>query len=88
MRGFRRLGPGGHLVFMSCSHAFTRDMLFDVLADAARDAGAVCRVVREIHQPEDHPALLGVPETDYLKGFVMGVEEWEWKNERNKSRAF
>ena len=43
--------------------------------DAARDAGAVCRVVREIHQPEDHPALLGVPETDYLKGFVMGVEE-------------
>ena len=75
VRGFRRLGPGGHLVFMSCSHAFTRDMLFDVLADAARDAGAVCRVVREIHQPEDHPALLGVPETDYLKGFVMGVEE-------------
>ena len=75
VRGFRRLGPGGHLVFMSCSHAFTRDMLFDVLAGAARDAGAVCRVVREIHQPEDHPALLGVPETDYLKGFVMGVEE-------------
>lgn len=75
VRGFRRLGAGGHLIFMSCSHAFTRDMLFDVLADAARDAGAVCRVVREIHQPEDHPALLGVPETDYLKGFIMGVEE-------------
>ena len=37
--------------------------------------GELCRVVREIHQPEDHPALLGVPETDYLKGFVMGVEE-------------
>ena len=75
VRGFRRLGPGGHLLFLSCSHAFTRDMLLDTLNDAARDAGAVCRIVHEIHQPQDHPALLGVPETDYLKGFVMGVED-------------
>ena len=75
VRGFRRLDAGGHLVFMSCSHAFTRDMLLDTLNDAARDAGSVCRIVHEIHQPQDHPALLGVPETDYLKGFVMGVEE-------------
>ena len=75
VRGFRRLDAGGHLVFMSCSHAFTRDMLLDTLNDAARDAGSVCHIVHEIHQPQDHPALLGVPETDYLKGFVMGVEE-------------
>ena len=75
VRGFRRLGPGGHLLFLSCSHAFTRDMLLDTLNDAARDAGAVCRIVHEIHQPQDHSALLGVPETDYLKGFVMGVED-------------
>ena len=75
VRGFRRLETGGHLVFMSCSHAFTRDMLLDTLGDAAKDAGAACRVVREIHQPQDHPALLGAPETDYLKGFVIGVED-------------
>lgn len=50
-------------------------MLLDTLNDAARDAGAVCRIVHEIHQPQDHSALLGVPETDYLKGFVMGVED-------------
>ena len=74
VRGFRRLGAGGHLIFLSCSHAFSREMLFDLLADAARDAGIVCRVVRGIGQPEDHPALLGVPETDYLKGFVVGAE--------------
>ena len=75
VRGFRRLEPGGHLAFLSCSHAFTRDMLLDTLAEASRDAGASCRVAREIHQPQDHPALLGVPETDYLKGFIMGVED-------------
>lgn len=75
VRALRRLEAGGHLVFMSCSHAFSRDMLLDTLNDAARDAGRVCRVVHEIHQPQDHPTLLGAPETDYLKGFVMGVEE-------------
>lgn len=75
VRGFRRLEAGGHMVFLSCSHAFTRDMLLDTLAEAAKDAGTVCRIVHEIHQPQDHPAMLGVPETDYLKGFVMGVSE-------------
>lgn len=74
VRGFRRLEQGGHLAFLSCSHAFTRDMLLDTLRDAAKDAERTCRIVHEIHQPQDHPALLGVPETDYLKGFVMGVE--------------
>jgi 23S rRNA (cytosine1962-C5)-methyltransferase len=58
---------------MSCSHAFTRDMLLETLNDAAIDAGASCRIAMEIHQPQDHPALPGVPETDYLKGFVLGV---------------
>ncbi|MDO5114993.1 MAG: class I SAM-dependent rRNA methyltransferase [Synergistaceae bacterium] len=75
LRGFRRLESGGHMLFLSCSNAFTRDMLLDTLHEAARDAGSVCRLLNEIHQPPDHPALLGVPETDYLKGFVMGVEE-------------
>lgn len=74
VRGLRRLCGGGHFVFLSCSHAFTRDMLLDTLADAALDAGARCSIVGEIHQPQDHPAMLGVPETEYLKGFIMGVE--------------
>lgn len=75
VRAFRMLGRGGQLVFICCSHAFTREMLLDVLAEASRDVGVVCRVTRGISQPEDHPALLGVPETDYLKGFVVGVTE-------------
>lgn len=75
VRGFKRLCDGGHLVFLSCSHAFTREMLLSTLNEAARDAGVICRVALEIHQPQDHPALLGVPETDYLKGFVLGVRK-------------
>ena len=73
VRAFKRLHDGGHLVFLSCSHAFTRDMLLDTLNEAAMDEGTSCKIAMEIHQPQDHPALSGVPETDYLKGFVLGV---------------
>ncbi|MDO5562082.1 MAG: class I SAM-dependent rRNA methyltransferase [Synergistaceae bacterium] len=75
VRGLRRLREGGYLVFLSCSHAFTRDMLLETLTEAARDDDTLCRVALEIHQPQDHPALAGVPETDYLKGFVLGVRK-------------
>jgi 23S rRNA (cytosine1962-C5)-methyltransferase len=75
IRGLKRLREGGHLVFLSCSHAFTRDMLLDTLHEAARDEGTSCRIAMEIHQPQDHSALSGVPETDYLKGFVLGVNK-------------
>lgn len=74
VRGLKRLRDGGHLVFLSCSYAFTRDMLLDTLNEAAKDEGTSCRIALEIHQPQDHPVLSGVPETDYLKGFVLGVQ--------------
>jgi 23S rRNA (cytosine1962-C5)-methyltransferase len=74
IRGLNRIKDGGHLVFLSCSHAFTREMLLSVLNEASIDAGISCRIALEIHQPFDHPALSAVPETDYLKGFVMGVQ--------------
>ena len=73
LRGLNRLRDGGYLVFLSCSHAFTKEMLLDSLNDAALDSGVSCRVAFEIHQPQDHPPLLGVPETNYLKGLVLGV---------------
>lgn len=73
VRAMKCLRHGGYLVFLSCSHAFTRDMLLETLNDAARDENVTCRVALEIHQPQDHPALASVPETDYLKGFAMEV---------------
>lgn len=73
LRAMKCLKDGGHLVFLSCSHAFKREMLLDVINGAAGDEGVICRVAQEIHQPQDHPALAAVPETDYLKGFAMEV---------------
>lgn len=74
LRGFNRLKNGGYLVFLSCSHSFSRDMLLSTLNEAAMDANVSCKIALEIHQPFDHPVLAAVPETDYLKGFVMGVQ--------------
>jgi 23S rRNA (cytosine1962-C5)-methyltransferase len=49
-------------------------MLLSTLNEAAMDANVSCKIALEIHQPFDHPVLAAVPETDYLKGFVMGVQ--------------
>ncbi len=73
LRGFNRLKDGGYMVFLSCSHAFSRDMLLSTLNEAALDASVSCRIAFEIHQPQDHPVMAAVPETDYLKGFLMEV---------------
>ena len=90
-RGYKELAvsrlppprPGRASRLYVVQHAFTRDMLFDVLADAARDAGAVCRVVREIHQPRTIRRC-----SEFPRRTTSRASLWEWKNERNKSRAF
>ena len=74
IRGLRLLAPGGCLFFLSCSHAFSRDLLLSTLGEAAWDTGSSLRILREFHQPADHPALLSVPETEYLKGFLAGKD--------------
>ena len=73
LRGLRLLRPRGTLFFFSCSHAFGREALLDVLREAAQDAGREIQIVAELHQPPDHPVLAHVAETDYLKGFVLEV---------------
>lgn len=73
VRAMKCLNDGGYLILLSCSHAFTREMLLGVINGAARDEGVSCRVAREIHQPQDHPVLAAVPETGYLKGFAMEI---------------
>lgn len=73
LRAMRLLRSGGTLLFFSCSHAFSRHLLLEVLDEAARDAKRSLRVVTELHQPPDHPVLPQVAETDYLKGFALEV---------------
>jgi len=76
LRAYRLLRPEGVLLYLCCSHAFSRQMLIEVLRDAAIDRRQAFRIVREGYQPEDHPIALEIPETNYLKGLlVQGVEE-------------
>jgi 23S rRNA (cytosine1962-C5)-methyltransferase len=70
-RALRLLTPGGILVTCTCSH-HVDDVLFeDVVRAAASDAGVAVSIVEKRIQGRDHPVLLGVPETLYLKCLIL-----------------
>jgi 23S rRNA (cytosine1962-C5)-methyltransferase len=71
LRALKILLPGGCLVTCSCSYHVHEADLEGILADAAADAGATVTVIEKRRQARDHPILLGVPETYYLKCFVL-----------------
>jgi 23S rRNA (cytosine1962-C5)-methyltransferase len=69
----RLLRSGGVLITCSCSHHVTEPLFAEMLADAARDAGVWLRVLERRVQAADHPILMAVPETLYLKCFVFEI---------------
>ncbi len=71
LRALKLLNPGGCLITCSCSYHVHEADLEQILADAAVDAGATVTVVEKRRQARDHPVVLGVPETYYLKCFVL-----------------
>jgi 23S rRNA (cytosine1962-C5)-methyltransferase len=71
LRAMKLLGPGGVLVTCSCSYHFSREMMEGVLRSAAADAGATMRVGEWRSQAADHPEILTVPETRYLKCAIL-----------------
>jgi 23S rRNA (cytosine1962-C5)-methyltransferase len=71
LRALRILKPGGCLVTCSCSYHIHEDDFEAILADAATDARVTVTVVEKRRQGRDHPVVLGVPETYYLKCFVL-----------------
>jgi len=73
LRALRMLDPGGILVTCSCSHHMSEAMLFQIVAEAALDAGKTIRVLERRTQASDHPILLTVPETLYLKCLILEV---------------
>lgn len=73
MRALRLLGPGGVLVTCSCSHHISEAALLEVLAEASLDAGKTLRILERRAQSMDHPILLTVPETLYLKCIIAQV---------------
>jgi 23S rRNA (cytosine1962-C5)-methyltransferase len=71
LRALKLLEPGGCLLTCSCSYHVREPELEAILSDAAADAGATVTVVEKRRQGRDHPVVLGVPETHYLKCFVL-----------------
>jgi len=67
------LPRGGYLASASCSHFMPKEEFRRMLADAARDAGVTIRIVEERHAAPDHPVLPDVPETEYLKFFIVQI---------------
>jgi 23S rRNA (cytosine1962-C5)-methyltransferase len=71
LRALRLLAPGGCLITCSCSYHVHEADFESILAAAAADAGASVTIVEKRRQARDHPVLLGVPETYYLKCFAL-----------------
>ena len=74
LRAMQRLAPGGVLATYTCSHHMHDAELRGVLAAAAADARRKVRVLEFCHQPADHPVLVTMPESEYLRGYVVSVE--------------
>jgi 23S rRNA (cytosine1962-C5)-methyltransferase len=70
-KALRLLAAGGILVTCSCSHHVSEADLLEVVAQAALDAGRTLRVRERRAQAADHPVLLTVPETLYLKCLIL-----------------
>ena len=71
LRALKLLAPGGHLITCSCSYHVDETLFRSILASAAADARATVTLVEARTQARDHPVLLGVPETQYLKCLVL-----------------
>jgi 23S rRNA (cytosine1962-C5)-methyltransferase len=72
-RAMRLLKDGGILVTCTCSHHVSEGLFAEMLAEAARDAGCWLRVLERRIQSADHPVLMAVPETLYLKCFILEI---------------
>jgi 23S rRNA (cytosine1962-C5)-methyltransferase len=73
LRALQILKPGGLLVTASCSYHLAEAALEELLLEAARDAGREVQLLERRGAGRDHPVLLGVPETRYLKCLVARV---------------
>jgi len=71
LHAMRLLAPGGTLVTCSCSYNITEDMFGAILHEASIDSRVPVTIVEKRMQGRDHPVLMGVPETYYLKCFIL-----------------
>jgi 23S rRNA (cytosine1962-C5)-methyltransferase len=74
LRGIKLLKPGGFLMTFSCSHFMSDELFYETLCEAAYDSGRTLKRIKYLQQSKDHPVVLGIPETQYLKGYLLLVE--------------
>ena len=72
-RAMKALPRGGYLATCSCSHFMSEENFIKMLNEAAKEAGVRLRQIEKRQQSPDHPILLNVEETDYLKFFIFQV---------------
>ena len=73
LRALKMLRQGGTLVTCSCSYHVSQTDFLAIVADASRDAHKTVRLLESRSQAKDHPILLAVPETSYLKCLICSV---------------
>lgn len=73
LRALKLLAPGGTLVTSTCSYHVSEEMFLGIVQSAAADAGRDVRILEKRTQARDHPVLLSIPETYYLKCLVLAV---------------
>jgi len=73
LRAMKILRPEGILVTSSCSYQLSEQAFFELICEASRDARRFVQVVEHRGQSSDHPILVGMPETHYLKCFILRV---------------
>jgi len=73
LRAMRLLAPGGLLYTASCSFHLTKALFLEMLQDAAADSGRRIAIRAFTGQPLDHPEVLTIPETGYIKGALLEV---------------
>ena len=73
LRALKMLRPGGVLVTCSCSYHVSQSDFLQMLSEAALDARRTLRIAELRGQSKDHPVLLNVPETSYLKCVIASV---------------
>ena len=74
LRAMRLLEPGGILITSTCSYHMSEEAFLNVIADAGADAGRAVQVIEKRMQSRDHPVLISMPETYYLKCMILRVE--------------
>jgi 23S rRNA (cytosine1962-C5)-methyltransferase len=73
LRALKLLSKNGILITCSCSFHFSEEIFLGVLEECARDSGRKVHLLEKRLQPLDHPILLGMPESYYLKCFILRV---------------